>query len=138
MTTNYKSQLIDGYLEYFFRKKLYVKKQFEFFYVCMHHGPVSSMLFVIGEDDNATTCAFSRGCCKVSETAVKAVSGGLPHSRKYYFLNIIKTNIPLRCKENIIDVYFYYFNYWFMQSDSKKHWKTLIGLLTCPKNNCAI
>jgi hypothetical protein len=44
------------------------------------------MLFVIGEDDDATTCAFSRGCCEVNGTAVKAVSGGLPHSRKYYFL----------------------------------------------------
>ena len=99
MTTNYKSQLIDGYLKYFFRKKLYVKKQFEFFYVCMHHGPVSSMLFVIGEDDNATTCAFSRGFWEVNGTAVKAVSGGLSHSGKYDFLNIVKTNIPLRFKK---------------------------------------
>jgi hypothetical protein len=29
----------------------------------MHHG-------VIGEDDDATTCAFSRGCCEVNGTAV--------------------------------------------------------------------
>jgi hypothetical protein len=36
------------------------------------------MLFVIGEDDDATACAFSRGCCEVSGTAVKAVSGRLP------------------------------------------------------------
>jgi hypothetical protein len=30
------------------------------------------------------------------------VCGGLPHLRKYDFLNIVKTNIPLRFKENII------------------------------------
>jgi hypothetical protein len=47
-------------------------------------------------------------------TAVKAVSREQPHSGKYYFLNIVKTNIPLRFKENIINFYFYYFNYWFM------------------------
>jgi hypothetical protein len=58
-------------LSIFFRKQLYVKKQFEIFYICMHHGPVSSMLFVIGEDDDATKCAFSRGCCEVNGTAVK-------------------------------------------------------------------
>jgi hypothetical protein len=46
----------------------------------------------------ATTCAFSRGCCEVNGTAVKTVSGGLPHSRKYDFLNIVKTNVPLREK----------------------------------------
>ena len=39
------------------------------------------MLFVNGEDDDATTCAFSRGCCEVSGTAVKAVSGGLPFKK---------------------------------------------------------
>jgi hypothetical protein len=41
------------------------------------------MLFVIGEDDDATTCAFSRGCCEVSGTAIKAVIGGLPLSGKF-------------------------------------------------------
>jgi hypothetical protein len=46
------------------------------------------MLFVIREDNDTTTCAFLWGCCKVSGTAVKAVSGGLPHSGKYDFLNI--------------------------------------------------
>jgi hypothetical protein len=51
------------------------------------------MLFVNGADEDTTTCAFSRGCCEVSGTAVKAVSGGLPHSGKYDFLNIVKTNI---------------------------------------------
>ena len=61
--------------------------------------PRSCMLFVIGEDDNATTCAFSRGCWEVNGTAVKAVSGGLSHSGKYDFLNIVKTNIPLRFKK---------------------------------------
>jgi len=52
----------------------------------MHHGPVSSMLFVIGEDDDTSTCAFSRECCEVNGTAIKTVNGGPPHSRKYYFL----------------------------------------------------
>ena len=80
-------------LSIFSEKKLYVKKQFKNFYVCMHHGPVSSMLFLIGEDDDAATYAFSRGCCKVNGTAVKAVSGELLHSRTYYFLKIVKTNI---------------------------------------------
>jgi hypothetical protein len=69
-------------------------------------------LFVNGADDDATTCAFSRGCCKVNGTAVKAVCGGLPHLRKYEFLDIVKTNIPLRFKENIIDFDFYYFICW--------------------------
>ena len=96
------------------------------------------MLFVIGEDDDATTCAFSRGCCEVSRTAIKGVSGGLSHSGKYDFLNIVKTNVLLRFKENIINFYFYYFNGGFTRSDSEKHWKTPIGLRTCPKNNCAI
>jgi hypothetical protein len=50
------------------------------------------MLFVIREDDNATTCAFSRGFWEVNGTAVKAVSGGLSHSGKYDFLNIVETN----------------------------------------------
>jgi len=94
------------------------------------------MLFVIGEDDDATTCVFSRGCCEVNGTAVKVLSGGLPHLRKYDFLNIVKTNIPLRFKENIINFFFYYFNCWFRRSDSEKHWKTPIELRSCPKNNC--
>ena len=96
------------------------------------------MLFVIGEDNDATTCAFSRGCCEVNGTAVKDVSGGPPHLKKYYFLDIVKTNIPLRCKENIINFYFYYFNCRLTRSDSEKHWKTPIGLRSCPKNNSAI
>jgi len=41
------------------------------------------MFFVIREDDDVTTCAFPKGCCEVNETAVKAVSGGPPHSKKY-------------------------------------------------------
>jgi hypothetical protein len=53
-------------LSIFFGKN-YVKKQFENF---MLYAPWSCMLFVIGEDDDATTCAFSRGCCEVSGTAV--------------------------------------------------------------------
>jgi hypothetical protein len=59
------------------------------------------MLFVNGKDDDATTCAFSRGCCEVSGTAVKPLVED-PHSRKYCILNVVKTNIPLRCKESYI------------------------------------
>ena len=67
----------------------------------MHHSPV---LFVNGAGDDATTCAFSRECCEVNGTAVKeADCGGLSHFRKYDFLNIVKTNIPLRFKENMIN-----------------------------------
>ena len=39
--------------------------------------------------------------------------------RKYDFLNIAKTNIPLIFKENIINYYFYYVNCWFTRSDSE-------------------
>ena len=85
---------------------------------------------------DATTCAFSRGCCEVNGTSEKAVCGGLPHLRKYDFLNIVKTHIPFRFKEIIINFYFYYFNCWFTRSDT--HWKTPIGIRACPKNNCAI
>jgi hypothetical protein len=105
--------------------------------LCLY-APGSCMLFVIGEDDEATTCAFSRGCCEVSGTAVKAVSGRLPHSGKYDFLNIVKTNIPLRFKENIVNFYLYYINCWFTRSDSENSWKTPIGLRACPKHNCTI
>ena len=83
------------------------------------------MLFVIGVDDD-------------SRTAIKAVSEGLPHSGKYDFLNIVKTNIPLRFKENIVNFYLYYFNCWFTRSDSENSWKTPIGLRACPKHNCTI
>ena len=63
----------------------------------------------------------------VNGTAINPVCGGLPHLRKCDFLNIVKTNIPLRFKEIMIKFYFYYFNCWFMQSNSEKHWKTQIG-----------
>jgi hypothetical protein len=81
---------------------------------------------------------FQVGCCEVNGTAVKAASEGLPHSRKYDFLYIVKTNIPLRFKENRINFYFYNINCWFTRSNSETHWKTPIGLHVCPKNNCAI
>ena len=45
---------------------------------------------------------FQRGRCKVNGTAENAVCGGLSHIRKYDLLNIVKKNIPLRFKENII------------------------------------
>ena len=41
----------------------------------MHHGP--ACFFVNVADDDATTCAFSRECCDVSGTAVKAICGAL-------------------------------------------------------------
>jgi hypothetical protein len=39
----------------------------EFIYL---YAPRSCILFVNGADDDATTCAFSRGCCEVNWTAV--------------------------------------------------------------------
>jgi hypothetical protein len=63
----------------------------------MHFHLLTSIQII----DDATTCAFSRGCYEISGTAIKAVSGGLPHSGKHDFLNIVKTNIPLRFKETI-------------------------------------
>ena len=77
----------------------------------MHHGSFY-MLFVNRADDDTTTCAFSRGCCEVNGTAVKAVCEGLSHLSKYDFYNIVKTNIPLRFEENIKHFYL---------SDSEKH-----------------
>jgi hypothetical protein len=52
----------------------------------MHHGPVSSILFAIGENDDEKTCVFSRGCCKVNGTAIEDVSG-IQHV--YYALIVI-------------------------------------------------
>ena len=62
----------------------------------------------------------------------------MPHLRKYNFLIIVKTNIPVRFKENIIYFYFHFFNCWFTGSNSEKHWKTLIGFRACANTNCAI
>jgi hypothetical protein len=62
-------------------------------FLCLY-APWSCMLFVIGEDDDATSCAFSRGCCKVNGTAIKTVSEGLSHSRKYDFLCIVSGGLP--------------------------------------------
>jgi hypothetical protein len=76
--------------------------------------------------------------CVFNETSVFAVCRGLPHSGKYYFLNIGKTNIPLGFKENIIHFYFHYFNCWFTRSNSEIHLKTPIGHGAYAKNNCAI
>ena len=69
-------------------KKLYVKEQFDFMFVC------TTVLYVV---------------CN------------LPHSGKYDLLNIDKTNISLRFKENMINFYLYYLNWWFTRSDSWKH-----------------
>ena len=38
-------------------------------------------------------------------------------------LDIVKTNIQLRFKENIINFYFYYFNCWFTRSNSEMYWE---------------
>ena len=46
----------------FFRKKIICQETIQ--EICLH-APRSCMLFVSGVDDGATTCAFSRGCCKV-------------------------------------------------------------------------
>jgi hypothetical protein len=54
------------------------------------------MLFVNGQEDDPTTCAFSRECCEVNSTAKINVCGGLSHLRQYDLLNIVKTQIPLR------------------------------------------
>ena len=64
---------------------------------------------------------FFKGCCEVNGTAVYAVCGGLSHLTKYDFLNIVKTNIPLRFKENMINFYFHYFNCSFTRSNSEIH-----------------
>jgi hypothetical protein len=53
---------------------------------------------------------------KVNRTDAYTVCGGLAHFRKPDFLNIVKTNIPLKFKENMINLYLYYFNCWFTQS----------------------
>jgi hypothetical protein len=52
-------------------------------FLCLY-APQSFMLFVNGADDDTTICAFSRGCCEVSRTAVKAVCEGLSHLRKIW------------------------------------------------------
>ena len=82
---------------------------------------------------------FQGGVAKFNRTVVKFVCRalrGLSHLRKYDFLNIVKTYIPLRFKKkNIINFYFYY---WFTSSDSEKHWKTLIELCACARNICGI
>ena len=93
------------------------------------------MLFVYGPNDDATIYAFSKGCCEVNRTVEEAVCGGLSNLRKYAGLNIVKTNIPLRFQENSI---IFYFNCWFMPSDSKIHWKKPLGHCACAKNNCGI
>ena len=86
-----------------FSENIIYQEFFENLYVCMHHGPV---LFVNGTGDDGTTCVFSKGCCEVNGTVVKDGFGGLTHLRKYDFLNIVKTNIPLRFKENMINFYY--------------------------------
>ena len=61
-----------------------------------------------------------------------------PFVQDFPILDIVKTNIQLRFKENIINLYFYYFNCRFTRSNSEMYWKTPIGHHTCAKNNCGI
>ena len=71
------SKSIDGCLKYFFpEKNIFQETIGECF--CLY-APQSCLLFVSGADDDATTCVFSRGCCEINGTAVKAVCGGQPH-----------------------------------------------------------
>jgi hypothetical protein len=88
----------------------------------------SCMLFVNGADDDATTCAFSRGVARLTEQ--RRLWRIVPIKK------IVKTNIPLRIKENIIQFYFYYFNCWFTRSSNEIHWITPIGHRACAKHNC--
>jgi hypothetical protein len=74
-----------------------VKKQFDNF--CLY-APRSCMLFVNRGNDDATTCAFSRGCWEVNGTAVEAVCGGLTfkHSEdKYNSLYLWRWNYNMAC-----------------------------------------
>jgi hypothetical protein len=73
-----------------------------------------------------------------NEISLFAVCRGLPHSGKYDFLNIGKTNVPQGIKENIINYYFHYFNCWFTRSHSEIYLKTPIGHGAYAKNKCAI
>jgi hypothetical protein len=56
----------------------------------------------------------------------KTIRGGLPHLINYDFVYIVKTNISLRFKENIIIFFYYYFNCWFTRSNSEIHLKTSV------------
>ena len=71
--------------------------------LCLY-APRSCMLFVNGAEDDTTTCAFSMECCEVNSRKSRLWSTA--HLRKYNFLNIVKTNIQLRFKENIINSIF--------------------------------
>ena len=74
------SKSIDSCLKYFFRKEIVCQETSQNI-LCLY-PPRSCMLLVQGADDDATTSAFSRECCKVNGKAVKAVCGGLCHLRK--------------------------------------------------------
>ena len=71
MTTNYKSQC----------RLMVVLSMFSENIICQEtireclclYAPRSCMFFVFREDDDVTTCAFSKGCGEVNGTAVKAV-----------------------------------------------------------------
>jgi hypothetical protein len=62
-------------------------------YMCMAamfvNGPGRNEQSLERTFHDATTCAFSRGCCEVNGTVVNTVCGGL-------FKHSFKTNIPLR------------------------------------------
>ena len=72
-------------------------------FLCLY-APRSCMFFVNRADDDTTTLhGLSQGdIAKLTEQRRRRLSGGLPHLRNYDFVYIVKTNIPLRFKENII------------------------------------
>ena len=82
-----------------------------------------TVLYVVCKQSRrcSNNMCFFTGCCEVNGTAVCAVCGGLSHLTKYDFLEIVKTNNPLRFKENIINFYYHYFNCWFTGSNSEIH-----------------
>ena len=80
------------------------------------------MLFVSGADDDATPCAFSRDVVKLTEQPYTSFVEDCSHSRKYDFLNIGKTNVPLGFKENFINFYFHYFNCWNTLEHTDRTW----------------
>jgi hypothetical protein len=79
-------------------------------------------------------CFFSRGVAKLTEQPKKRLEEDRPIQENMTF----KTNISLRFKENIINLYFHYFNCWLTRSDSATHWKTAVELRACHQNNYAI
>jgi hypothetical protein len=103
---------VDRWLSSIFSGKIYVKKQFEKF-----------VLYVVCKRSRrwCNNLCFFKGYCKVNGTASIVEDSPI---KRYGLLNIVKTNIPLRIKENIVQFYFYYINYWFTRSNNEIHMYT--------------